>query len=232
MVSMLWIDHKYIGLLSPKLDRFARKTDKLYNMRCPVCGDSHKNKHKARGYLFEGENGLVYKCHNCGFSGGLGKLLEQVDPHLYQQYKLETFKERGTRRAEANTDYTPTFAPKPKAKDQGKLLDYTIPLSELPSGHRAVLYCLNRKIPEEKFKMLAILNKDNPALADFVVDQKGLTFTILNDGQNVVSSKYFLTGLPETFIVDKQGIIREKVIGAAQWDTPVAVQMITNYINE
>ena len=154
MVSMLWIDHKYIGLLSPKLDRFARKTDSLYNFRCPVCGDSHKNKHKARGYLFVGEGGLVYKCHNCGFSGGLGKLIEQIDPHLYQQYKLETFKERGTRRAEANTDYTPTFAPKPKAKDQGKLLDYTIPLSELPSGHRAVLYCLNRKIPEEKFKDL------------------------------------------------------------------------------
>jgi hypothetical protein len=104
--------------------------------------------------LFEGDNGLVYKCHNCGFAGGLGKLIEQIDPHLFQQYKMETFKERGTRKETATLDYTPTFAPKPKTKDQGKLLDYTIPLSELPSGHRAVLYCLNRKIPEERFRDL------------------------------------------------------------------------------
>ena len=151
---MLWIDHKYIGLLSPKLDRFARKTDKLYNFRCPVCGDSHKNKHKSRGYLFEGDNGLVYKCHNCGFAGGLGKLIEQIDPHLYNQYKMETFKERGVRKTVANTDYTPTFAPKPKTKDQGKLLDYTIPLSELPSAHKAVLYCQTRRIPESRFSDL------------------------------------------------------------------------------
>jgi len=100
-------------------------------------------------------------------------------------------------------------------------------LKELPSMQN-----LYARIPKEKFKMLAILNKDKPALADFVANQKGLTFTILDDAQNVVGSKYFLTGLPETFIVDKQGTIREKVIGAAQWDTPGAVQMIMNYINQ
>ena len=87
-------------------------------------------------------------------------------------------------------------------------------------------------LPKDKFKMLAILNKDKPALADFVANQKGLTFTILDDAENVVGSKYFLTGLPETFIVDKQGMIREKVIGAAQWDSPGAAQMIMSYINE
>lgn len=100
-------------------------------------------------------------------------------------------------------------------------------LKELPSMQN-----LYTRIPKEKFKMLAILNKDKPALADFVANQKGLTFPILDDEQNVVSTKYFLTGLPETFIVDKQGIIREKVIGGAQWDTPGAVQMIMNYINQ
>ncbi|MBU1343702.1 MAG: redoxin domain-containing protein [Proteobacteria bacterium] len=100
-------------------------------------------------------------------------------------------------------------------------------LKELPSMQN-----LYTRIPKDKFKILAVLNKDKPALADFVANQKGLTFTILDDEQNVVGSKYFLTGLPETFIIDKQGIIREKVIGAAQWDSPNAVQMIMNYINQ
>ncbi len=100
-------------------------------------------------------------------------------------------------------------------------------LKELPSMQN-----LYKKISKDKFKMLAVLNKYKPVLADFVANQKGLTFTILDDEQNVVGAKYFLTGLPETFIVDKQGIIREKVIGAAQWDSPGAVQTIMSYISE
>lgn len=150
---MLWIDHKYIGLLSSRLDRFSRKTDKLYNFRCPVCGDSSKNRHKARGYLFEADSSLVYKCHNCGFSGGLGKLIEQVDPHLFQQYRTETFSERHNKQRTVETDYTPSFAPKPKSvdKDDGELLKYTTRLSDLPEAHPAVLYVLGRRIPKEKW---------------------------------------------------------------------------------
>lgn len=100
-------------------------------------------------------------------------------------------------------------------------------MKELPSMQN-----LYTKIPKDKFKMLAVLNKDKPAVADFVANQEGFTFTILDDEQNVVGAKYFLTGLPETFIVDKQGVIREKVIGAAQWDSPGVVQTIINYISE
>jgi len=100
-------------------------------------------------------------------------------------------------------------------------------MKELPSMQN-----LYTKIPKDKFKLLAILNNDKPVLAEFVANQKGLTFTILDDEQNIVGAKYFLTGLPETYIVDKQGVIREKVIGAAKWDSPGAVQMIMDYISE
>ena len=100
-------------------------------------------------------------------------------------------------------------------------------LKELPSMQK-----LYTTLPKDSFKMLAILNKDKMTLADFVANQKGITIPILDDAQNVVGSKYFLIGLPETFIVDKQGIIREKVIGGIQWDTPDAVQMIMKYINQ
>jgi len=41
-----------------------------------------------------------------------------------------------------------------------------------------------------------------------------------------------MTGLPETFIIDKQGIIREKFIGPAEWDSPEVVDMLTKYNNE
>lgn len=100
-------------------------------------------------------------------------------------------------------------------------------LQELPSMQK-----LHTMLPKEKFKMLAVLNNDKPALADFVTKQKNITIPVLDDAQNTAGTKYYLTGLPETFIVDKQGIIREKIIGATKWDAPAAVDMIMKYINE
>ena len=100
-------------------------------------------------------------------------------------------------------------------------------MKELPSMQK-----LYKTLPGDKFKMLAILNNDKPAVANFIANQNGFTMPILDDSQRLTGSKYAITGLPETFIVDKQGIIREKVIGPAQWDSPGSVQMIWNLINQ
>ncbi len=100
-------------------------------------------------------------------------------------------------------------------------------LKELPSMQK-----LYATLPADKFKMLALLNKDKMTLAEFVANQKGITIPILDDSQNTIGSKYFLTGLPETYIIDKQGTLVEKFIGPAQWDAPQYFQMIMNYINQ
>jgi peroxiredoxin len=60
----------------------------------------------------------------------------------------------------------------------------------------------------------------------------GVTLPVLNDMGNNVGQMYGITGLPETFIIDKQGVIREKIIGPAQWNSPQFVQMMMKYINE
>ncbi|MCP4672476.1 MAG: TlpA family protein disulfide reductase [Desulfobacula sp.] len=100
-------------------------------------------------------------------------------------------------------------------------------LKELPSMER-----LYTALPKDKFKMVAILNKDKITLADFVASQKGITIPILDDSKNIAGASYFLTGLPETFIIDKQGTLVEKFIGPAQWDAPQYFQMIMKYINQ
>lgn len=89
---------------------------------------------------------------------------------------------------------------------------------------------LHTKLPKDQFKMLAILNRDDPALADSFAAKLGLSMPILDDQANVVGPKYGLTGVPETFIVDKQGVLREKFIGPAYWDAPGYVQMLKQYI--
>lgn len=51
------------------------------------------------------------------------------------------------------------------------------------------------------------------------VQQYGLTFRILHDGSGHIEQQYQTTGVPETFIIGRDGTIRKKVIGATKWDT-------------
>jgi hypothetical protein len=85
------IDDKFINLLSSRLDKFKKVKPSLYNIRCPICGDSHKNKNKARGYLYAVKNNTNYKCHNCGISLSFNNFLKKVDPVLHQEYCLEKY---------------------------------------------------------------------------------------------------------------------------------------------
>ena len=91
---------------------------------------------------------------------------------------------------------------------------------------------LYAKLPKDKFEMIALFNKDEPAAVKNFIAKLGITIPILSDEYNFAGTKYGLTGLPETFIIDKQGIIREKFIGPAEWDSPEVVDMLTKYINE
>ena len=86
------IDNQYINLLSSHLEKFKKVKAGLYNCRCILCGDSQKNKTKARGYFYEKGNNTNYKCHNCGINISLNNFLKQVDPILYQDYILDKFK--------------------------------------------------------------------------------------------------------------------------------------------
>ena len=78
---------------------------------------------------------------------------------------------------------------------------------EMPS-----MQALYTSMPAEKFKMLAILYKDTPEAADPLVDQLGCTFPVLVDPGDRIGQAYGLTGVPETYIVDKRGVLREKFL--------------------
>jgi len=95
---MDFVDVKYINLLSCKLQKFKRVKPDLYNFRCPICGDSKKNKSKTRGYLYSVKANTNYKCHNCGSSMSFNNFLKQVDPAVHKQYTMEKFKEGHTGR--------------------------------------------------------------------------------------------------------------------------------------
>lgn len=98
---------------------------------------------------------------------------------------------------------------------------------EMPSMQK-----IYTSLPPGKFKLLSILNNDRPDFADSLAATIGFTFPILVDPGSKVGRAYGLTGVPETYIVDKQGILREKFLGQRQWDSPGAMQMLMKYIEQ
>jgi ssDNA-binding Zn-finger/Zn-ribbon topoisomerase 1 len=93
---MDFVDTKYISILSSKLTKFKKVKNNLYNFRCPICGDSQKNKNRARGYFYQVKNNTNFKCHNCGINISFNNFLKNVDLDLHKKYTFDKFKEGKT----------------------------------------------------------------------------------------------------------------------------------------
>jgi len=57
-----------------------------------------------------------------------------------------------------------------------------------------------------------------------------LTFPILIDSWGQTDKRYKLMGVPETYIIDQQGILREKVIGPRDWTVLDNLQIVTQLL--
>lgn len=97
-MSNIWLDSKYLGMMSFRLRNFKKKSNHSWNFSCPYCGDSKTNKSKARGYVYPIKGKLRYHCHNCNIPGiDVGKLLKHEDLGLYAEYVKECLLEIGPR---------------------------------------------------------------------------------------------------------------------------------------
>jgi transcription elongation factor Elf1 len=225
----MWLQQKYIGLVSSRLDRFRRVNAVSYNFRCPICGDSTKSRTKARGYLAltRNKDTYLFHCHNGCPSTGFDNFLKQVDPVLYNDYsneKLESkFMQRELTPVEefANKMKTPKFISESPLKKLKKV-------SQLKYDHPAKLYIQSRKIPNEwhsrlfyvsKFKAFTntvLPNKfenvdnDHPRLIIPFLDKDGNFFGYTGRAFHKTAAKYI------TIIVDDS---QPKIFNMDQCDT-------------
>ena len=136
-------------LISNRLPLFKKKKDNTYNCRCVICGDSQKNRRKARGYFFAYKTDLRYKCYNCDISLSFGNFLKSQHSIMYSQYSLEKYSEGHNKSANVVPEFkfeAPVFK-----NDDEKLLDRLLDrVDTLPADHEVVLFCNGRKIPKEK----------------------------------------------------------------------------------
>ena len=142
---MSYIDTKYLNIISPYLQQFKKKSDNLWNFRCPYCGDSQKSRTKARGFVFRKKNDLFFKCHNCGVGASLGNLVKTVDSKTYKDYIFERYKKGVETRSSPQPEFkfnAPVFSKK-------SILKNLKTIQALPKEHPARRIIEKRRLPEQ-----------------------------------------------------------------------------------
>ena len=161
------VDSKYIGLVSPRLQKFKKVKNNLFNFRCPICGDSKKNKSKTRGYFYTIKADVNFRCHNCGASMTFSNFLKEIDTVLHKQYVFERFKDGKSGRG--------TVVEEPKFNFQPPEFKQKIDLPKADSNERAKEYLERRKLNPSDFyytsKFKAWTNSHKKTFDDFNYDE-------------------------------------------------------------
>ena len=176
------VDSKYIGLVSSRLQKFKRVKDNLYNFRCPICGDSQKNKNKTRGYIYQVKNNTNFKCHNCGASMSFNNFVKTVDPTLHKQYTLEKFREGHTGRN--------FVVEAPKLEFAKPVFKKSINLPKASSDPVAKEYLINRKIDPDKFyfadKFMEWTNTQKRTFDTITRDESRIVIPMYDSDKNLI----------------------------------------------
>ena len=57
--------------------------------------------------------------------------------------------------------------------------------------------------------------------------QHGVNFLTVRDPEEKISGRYGTHGWPETFIIDRQGVMRRKVVGPINWNSPEVMEFLS-----
>ncbi len=101
-------------------------------------------------------------------------------------------------------------------------------VEEMPSMQK-----LYQKLKGENFEILAVSidSKGAKVVAPFIKKYK-LTFPALIDSMGTIKRIYKTTGVPESYIIDKDGILAKKVIGPLDWSQPDVLRLFRDMIQK
>jgi DNA primase len=143
----MWVDKKYISLLSGRLEKFKWKSENLANCRCCLCGDSKTNKNKKRFYFYDRKGEFYVKCWNCDYSASFQTFLKRIDPFLYSEYLLEAFADKNISNVDDEIDAFKQSIKISSSDEITTLFQKYKKISQLDWNHPAKMYIEKRKIP-------------------------------------------------------------------------------------
>lgn len=92
---------------------------------------------------------------------------------------------------------------------------------EMPSMER-----LQDSLGGSGLKIVAVsIDEADPSVVRTFRREMGLTFEILHDRSRGIERLYQTTGVPESFVLNRQGQIVKKIIGAHGWDSPANLEL-------
>jgi peroxiredoxin len=101
-------------------------------------------------------------------------------------------------------------------------------VSEMPSMEK-----LYNKFKRENFEILAVsIDEPGPKAVAPFMEKTSLTFPALIDSKGAIKPVYRITAIPESFIIDKQGLLIKKIVGPVDWAAPKVFRFISNLIEE
>ena len=215
------LDYEYIIRINYRLENFKQKSPKLFQFRCPYCGDSSKKKNKARGYFYIKGNQFNFLCHNCGMSTTFNNFLKDTDPDIYNQYIIDKLKENG------NESPKTQINKKPKLETIFGNKYGLMHVSELDYNHPARLYLRSRQIPTNDVyysdKFFAWGAKEFPhKFKETVKDHPRIIFPAYDQHRNIIGyscrsingeePKYYTLKLVEDFVFGLNRIDKTKPV--------------------
>ena len=101
-------------------------------------------------------------------------------------------------------------------------------VKEMPSMEK-----LYRKFKRENFEILAVsIDETGPKAVAPFMEKTRLTFPALIDSKGAIKPVYRITGIPESFIIDKQGLLIKKIVGPVDWAAPKVFRFISSLIKK
>jgi thiol-disulfide isomerase/thioredoxin len=108
---------------------------------------------------------------------------------------------------------------------------------EMPSMQR-----LHEAVNDEDFVVLAVsVDAAEPGEPDMFgriagdvpayIEENGYTFTVWHDPPGTIQRTYQTTGVPESFVIGRDGVIYKKVAGPTEWDSPEYEEMIRRLLD-
>ena len=99
-------------------------------------------------------------------------------------------------------------------------------VKEMPS-----LQTLYHFLGGDDFEIIAVsMDQEGASVVQDFARVNRLEFSLVTDPDSLTESLYHLTGLPESYLIDKDGVIREKVLGPRDWRAGDSVKLVTDLL--
>lgn len=187
-----FVDLQWLHNISHRFEKFksTSATTNVFNCRCPICGDSYKNKSKARFYFYTKQHALNTICHNCGYSHSFWTFMKDVCPNEFDEYKRDQMKARldDIGNVSSNRSAEPIVTikqdEKPSQASTQTSLDGTEKVLDLPLDHPARAYLKSRGFGQRE--MSRLLWSDDFKLTANSISQEELSEDFPSDGRIII----------------------------------------------